>query len=105
MTAGVRFPTGVYPFGLNDTFPTTNSFPTNWNFSYNAIQSHGDPQGQIANQTPVQTIPVVQPATAVQSVQMPQCVTDGKFHCTRDCREWTNECRKVSFERIEWRSF
>ena len=75
MTAGVRFPTGVYPFGSNDTFPTTNSFPVNWNFSYNAIQSHGDPQGQIANQTPVQTIPVVQPATAVQSVQMPQSVS------------------------------
>ena len=54
---GVRFPTGVYPYGMNGTFPTTNSFPANWNFSYNAVQS-----------------PVAQPSTPVQPVPLSQNV-------------------------------
>ena len=63
--AGVQFPTGVFPYGINNgSYPTTNSFPSNWNFSYNTIQSHPDPQTHV--QTP--------PSSVQQTVQPVQQV-------------------------------
>ena len=65
---GVRFPTGIYPFG---SFPGSNSFPGNWSFSYNGIQSVPDPQTQV---------PVAQAETPVQQVQtVPLAQADTEF--------------------------
>ena len=71
---GVRFLTGLYPFGINGSFPTTNSYPANWNFSYNAIQSPTEPPNQVQSPATVavQSVPVVQSTGPVQPVQMPQ---------------------------------
>ena len=64
----VRFPSGMYPFGINGTFPA------NWNFSYNTIQSAADPQSQIQSQASVQGVNVVPPPAAapVQPLQVTQ---------------------------------
>ena len=51
---GVQFPTGVYPYGINGSFPsTTNSFPPNWNFNYNAVQPNPDPQTHVQSSGPL----------------------------------------------------
>ena len=66
--AGVRFRTGVFPYDINNgSYPTTNSFPSNWNFSYNTIQSHPDPQTHV--QTPPSSVQqTVQPAQVPPNV-------------------------------------
>ena len=53
----VRYPGGMYPFGMNGSF-SNNTFPANWNFSYNADVNQFN---QLQSQPP----------------QQPQCQTSG----------------------------
>ena len=62
----VRFPTGVFPYGINSSFLTANnSFPPNWTFSFNSLQAHPDPRTHVQTQAPVHAVQTVQPVQQV----------------------------------------